>query len=385
MAILVVNAGSTTIKYKLFSNDLTEILSGVLDKTDNDVESTLKKNGSKYKWVVNQEAFQNPASTILNEVKEHQLDFIAFRVVHGGEDFREPQLISTEVLEKLEKLNNLAPLHNPPAIRVIRDFISSINLPMYAVFDTAYHATMPPESYLYSIPFEFYSKHKIRKYGFHGTSHKYVHNRIKSLEKRSSKIVSCHLGGGASITAIDNGIVMDTSMGFTPLEGLTMATRSGDIDAGVVMYMARELKIPIEEINEILNKKSGLLGISGMTSDMRVLLQEEAAGNERAYQAIETYIYDVRRYIGSYIALLGGIDVLAFTAGIGQGSDVIRTRVCANLENFGIILDETINTGKINVSEDLKISLPASVPVWVIATNEEWQIATEARDFFSSR
>ncbi|KXK26822.1 MAG: Acetate kinase [candidate division WS6 bacterium OLB20] len=378
MATLVINAGSTTIKYKLFDSSLLEILSGVIDNTSHGVTSELKKHGKTYEWELSADEFQHPAQVLMKELTDYHVDLIGFRVVHGGEEFIHPTRITDDVLKSLDGLSDLAPLHNPPAVRVISDFRQVMpDVPMYAVFDTAFHASMPPESYIYSIPYHYYQEDKIRKYGFHGTSHKYVYNRIRQLEERTGKVITCHLGGGASITAIRDGSVLDTSMGFTPLEGLTMATRSGDIDAGVVLHMARTLGMSPDRINSVLNRESGLLGLSGTTSDMRTLLEQEQDGDQRAGLAIETYIYDIKRYIGSYTAVLEGLDALVFTAGVGQGSDVIRKRICAGLDIFGIRIDDAANDGAHNVKTELKISSKDSIPVWVIPTNEEWQIAEE--------
>ena len=245
---------------------------------------------------------------------------------------------------------------------------------MYGVFDTAFHSTINPEQFLYSLPYNLYQKHKIRKYGFHGISHQYIYEQIRTLEKKSGKVISCHLGGGASITAIKDGMSFDTSMGFTPFEGLTMATRSGDIDSGIIFYLVERKLYPLKEIKNLMNHFSGLMGISGITSDMRKLLELEKKGNKRAHLAIEIYIYDIVRYIGAYIVALDGLDVLAFSGGIGSGSDVLRERICEKLTAYDIKITKK-NKGRINVEENLKISSRGSLPIWIIPTDEEKMIA----------
>jgi acetate kinase len=245
---------------------------------------------------------------------------------------------------------------------------------LYAVFDTGFHATIPPAQFLYSLPFDLYKKHKIRKYGFHGISHQYIYEQINKLEKKSSKVISCHLGGGASITAIKNGRSFDTSMGFTPLEGLTMATRAGDVDSGILFYLIEKKLYSFKELKTMLNNYSGLHGISGVTSDMRKLLELEKKGNSRASLAIEIYVYDILRYIGSYIVALGGLDALAFSGGVGSGSDVLRERICKGLSAYKVKVSRK-NKGRINVEENLKISSRGSIPIWIIPTDEEKMIA----------
>ena len=246
----------------------------------------------------------------------------------------------------------------------------------FAVFDTCFHRTISEKSKIYGLPYEYYQK-GIRRYGFHGTSHKYVSGIFRELEPKTGKLISCHLGGGASITAVKDGKNIDTSMGFTPLEGLVMASRSGDIDAGVILHLQIQMQMDADAVSTLLNKQSGLLGLSGSTSDMRKLLELEAGGDKPAKLAIAVYIYRIQKYIGAYAAAMNGVDGLLFTAGVGQGSDVIRERICSNLGYLNIKIDPKLNTGKYNVSENLKLNDKNSIPVWVIPTNEELQIAKE--------
>jgi acetate kinase len=373
--LLSVNAGSTSVKYKLFDNNLEEILFGHIENIKGKFVSKLVKNGGKYVWEITESEFKKSHLIVQKEIESYPISKIGFRIVHGGEKYTKPTTLTDKVIGELEQLNDMAPLHNPPAIKIIRQFKKIYpDIKMYGVFDTAFHSTINPEQFLYSLPYDLYQKHKIRKYGFHGISHQYIYEQVSALEKKSRKVISCHLGGGASITAIKNGESFDTSMGFTPLEGLTMATRSGDIDTGIIFYLVERKLYPIKELKNLMNHFSGLMGISGITSDMRKLLELEKKGNKRAHLAIEIYIYDIVRYIGAYIVALGGLDVLAFSGGVGSGSDVLRERICENLTAYKIKISRK-NKGKINVEENLKISSRGSLPVWIIPTDEEKMIA----------
>lgn len=375
--ILIINTGSTSVKYKLFTAELAEILSGHLDNIKGKYISKLKKDGQSYQWELSKEEFNKPHKVIAKEIRFFEIAKIGFRIVHGGEKYIKPTKLTPAIVSELEELNELAPLHNPPALKVVKLFMSDFpSVPMYAVFDTAFHATIKPEQFLYSLPYDFYKKYKIRKYGFHGLSHEYIFDQIVNLEKKSSRVITCHLGGGASITAIKDGKSFDTSMGFTPLEGLTMATRAGDIDTGVIFYLAEKHLFNLKDLQHITNHYSGLLGISGSTSDMRKLLDLEKKGNERAHLAIELYIYDIIRYIGAYMIALGGLDVLAFSGGVGSGSDILRARICERLSAFKIKISKR-NKGQINLENNLKISTRGSIPVWVIPTDEEEMIASK--------
>ena len=379
MPLLVINAGSTTTKFKLFNEeDLTELISGMVDCINGKNICTLYKEGNKYSWEIPSTDYTNPGNLIIKELKDFEISKLGFRVVHGGEFFTKTTLLDTDSIKKIEDLSSIAPLHNPPAIKRIKEFKELLpNKKFYGVFDTSFHTQMPPKAFLYGLPYEYYQFYNVRRYGFHGISHKYVNSVLQSLEIRAKKVISCHLGGGASICAINDGKSVDTTMGFTPLEGLIMATRAGDVDDGAITYIQKLTKYTDYEMEEIENKKSGLLGISGITSDMRTLLEMEKDDNERAHLAIEMYVYRIQKYIGAYIAALDGIDAIIMTAGVGCGSDVIRKRIFSGLKSFGLEVDDNINNNRINVAENLKISTKSSKPIWVIPTNEELQIAKE--------
>jgi len=378
MTVLVVNAGSTSIKYKLFGEDGKEIVAGVIVYTARGFRSRLQEGGVEHVHDVDRESCESAATLVVDHLRGRCVERIGFRVVHGGERFVEPTRLTPEVLAALDGISDLAPLHNPPALEKMREFQALMpTTPQYAVFDTAFHATLPEEAFVYSIPYEFYQRHGIRKYGFHGISHKYVNGRLSELEPRSSRRIICHLGGGGSITAIRNGRSVETSMGFTPLEGLTMATRSGDLDPGVIFHLMDKLGLSLENIRKMLNGQSGLLGLSAQSSDMRRLLELEELGDQRAALAVSVYVYDIRRYIGAYAAVLGGADALAFTGGVGAGSAEVRRRACASLDFLGICLDDTLNDAARGGDCESAISTKGSTPVWVVPTNEELQIYRE--------
>jgi len=381
MAILVINAGSVTIKYKLFDDDFSCLISGVLDNKKGRFVSELIKSNIKYEWEISKEQFDNAPELILNECKDYKINKIGFRIVHGGDKYTEDILLNDKIISDLEKISALAPLHNPPAIKIIKKFKSIIpDTPFYALFDTGFYSKMPEKAFMYALPYEYYQLYKVRRYGFHGISHNYLYNELKKIEPNAKKVISCHLGGGASISAINDGICIDTSIGFTPQEGLIMATRPGDVDDGAVQYLQSITKFNDEEFAKIQNEKSGLLGISGYTSDMRTLLEDSDKGNSRAKLAIDMYIYRIQKYISAYIGLLNGVDAIIISAGVGAGSDIIREKIFKDLSYFNLLIDKEINTGKINVSYNLKISSFASVPIWIIPTNEELHIAKEIKD-----
>lgn len=378
MSVLVVNAGSTSVKYKLFDGCSTELISGMIEAGTSGFVSQVHMQGNSCTREIPRDEFHNSSELILEEIKESGIERIGFRVVHGGEFFTEPTRITDAVTDKLDELGELAPLHNPPAVEKIREFRELLpDTPLYAVFDTAFHSTLPAEAFLYSIPYNLYEKHQIRKYGFHGISHQYISSRLKELEPEAGNQIICHLGGGSSITAVKDGKSIETSMGFTPLEGLTMATRSGDLDVGVVFHLMENLGFSLKQTKEMLNKQSGLLGLSKQTSDMRILLEKELTGDRQAALALAVYIHDIQRYIGAYAAILGGVDVLAFTAGVGAGSNAVRKRVCATLAPLGIKIDNRINDRARKPVRELKISSGNSAPIWVVPTNEELQIFKE--------
>jgi acetate kinase len=308
-----------------------------------------------------------------------ELDAVGHRVVHGGERFNSSVLLTEEVLEEVTKCIDIAPLHNPPNLKGIRAMEELVpGIPQVGVFDTAFHQTMEPKAYMYGIPYVLYKKYGIRRYGFHGTSHRYVTKRacdLLDVDYNTQKIISCHLGNGASVAAVKNGKSFDTSMGFTPIEGLVMGTRCGDLDVGVVQYIMEKEEIGLRSANTLFNKHAGMLGISGVSSDMREIESAKAKGNERATLALDIYNYRVKKYIGSYIAAMGGLDILILTGGIGENADTTREGVCGDLDFLGISLDYEKNKGF--RSEGL-ISTPDSrVKIVVVPTDEELMIALD--------
>jgi acetate kinase len=310
----------------------------------------------------------------------NEIDAVGHRVVHGGEKFNESMLITDDVLHKIEECIEIAPLHNPPNLKGINAISELIpNVPQVAVFDTAFHQTMPEYAYMYGIPYSLYKKYGIRKYGFHGTSHRYVARRaceLLNVPYESQRIITCHIGNGGSIAAIRNGKSVDTTMGFTPVEGLLMGTRSGDIDAGVLPFLMDKEMIGASGISTLLNKHSGILGISGVSSDMRELLAAIENGNTQAILALNMYNYRIKKYIGAYAAALGGVDILIFTGGVGENNALIRFEVCSNLEFMGIAVNEDIN--KATRAEEKTISLENShTKIMVIPTDEELMIASD--------
>jgi acetate kinase len=307
-----------------------------------------------------------------------EISAVGHRVVHGGDTFTEPTLINSDVIQKIKECSDLAPLHNPANLIGIETAINLLpDVPHVAVFDTAFHQTLPEKAYLYALPYEFYTLYKIRKYGFHGISCKYTSRRAAMILNRpisELKMIVCHLGNGVTVDAIKYGKSIDTSMGFTPLEGLIMGTRCGDLDSGVLIYLLRKLNLSVQELDDLLNKKSGLLGISGVSNDVRDIIKSMNEGNERCKLALEMFAYRVKKYIGAYMAILGGLDVLVFTAGIGESSPFMRSMICRNLDILGIILDENVNS-KVIGTEGLINAPNSKVKVLVIPTNEEKEIA----------
>jgi acetate kinase len=313
----------------------------------------------------------------------HEIAAIGHRVVHGGEKFVQPILITDDVVAGIEKVSQLAPLHNPPnldGIRACRRLMPGV--PQVAVFDTAFHATIPDYAYMYALPYDYYTAFGVRRYGFHGTSHQYVAGIAlgmlaeQGIARETSRIVTCHLGNGCSMAAIQGGRVVDTSMGLTPAEGLVMGTRSGDLDPAILVYLARRLDADVSDIDRIINKESGLLGLSGLSSDMRDIEEEAAKGNARAELALEVVCYRIRKYVGAYAAAMGGLDAIVFTAGIGENSPVIRERVCRDLGFLGVDLDDGKNATERGRAVDLATE-SSRVRVLLVPTNEERMIARE--------
>ena len=389
MNVLVINAGSSSLKYQLLNPDTQEILAkGLCERIGIDGKFTYKPTGktavkaADVAMPTHSEAIQ----TVLNALVDKdngvigsmaEIDAVGHRVVHGGEKFAKSVLITDEVMAAIEECNPLAPLHNPANIIGIRACQKLMpNTPMVAVFDTAFHMTMPPKAYRYAIPTEYYENDSIRRYGFHGTSHKYVTKRaIELMGRKDIKLVNCHLGNGSSLSAVKDGKCQDTSMGLTPLAGVPMGTRSGDIDPAVVQFVMNKYGMSADECLNMLNKKSGVLALSGVSSDFRDIENGAEEGNENCALALDKFAYEVRKYIGSYAAALGGLDCLVFTAGVGENSASMRARICEGLEFLGVKLDPEKNNTR---GKEAIISADDSkVTVWVIPTNEELMIAQD--------
>lgn len=397
MNVLVINCGSSSLKYQLIDMTKEEALAhGVVERIGIEGSILTQKVEGREKYIVeqtlkdHQDAIKLVLDVLIDEkngvIKSmDEIYAVGHRVVHGGEKYSKSMLVDEEVMKYLEECIKLAPLHNPPNIIGINACKALMpETPMVVVFDTAFHATMPKESYLYALPYELYEKHNIRKYGFHGTSHKYVSNKLAEVVGRDIKdlkIVTCHLGNGSSLTAVKGGVSIDTSMGFTPLQGVTMGTRSGDIDPAVVTYLVTELGYTVEQVNEILNKKSGVLGISGVSSDFRDIEVAASEGNERAKLALDIFHYRVRQYIGAYAASMGGVDYVIFTAGVGENSPETREEVCKGLEFLGVEIDPLKNKVRGKVAEISKEG--SKVKVYVIPTNEELMIARDTIELTS--
>ena len=394
MKVLVINCGSSSLKYQVLDmTDESVLAKGLVERIgmDGSVINHTKTGEDKvvtevpmkdHKDAIAQvlAAIQDPEHGVVSDMAE--IGAVGHRVVHAGEMYAESVLIDDTVIKALEECVELAPLHNPPnllGIAACRELMP--NTPMVAVFDTAFHQTMPPESYIYAIPYEYYEKYKIRRYGFHGTSHKYVAERAAAMLGKGMdelKLITCHLGNGASVTAIKNGKVYDTSMGFTPLEGLVMGTRSGDIDPAIVTYIRQKEDLKPGVANDILNKKSGVLGVSGVSSDFRDIEAAVEEGNERAQLALRMFAHRVKHYIGAYIAEMNGVDAIIFTAGVGENDISMREIICADMENLGIKLDPIKN--KVRGQETIINSEDSKVAILLIPTNEELMIA---RDTFN--
>ena len=392
--ILVINCGSSSLKYSFYdTTDEKRQARGVVERIG--IEGTkLKHRGLK--GDVNRDlpksAFADAFKAMIAELTAKEggvisaageVSLVAHRVVHGGEKFTESTLITDDVLQQIEALNPLAPLHNPAIVAGIREMRKLFPaVPHIGVFDTAFHHTMPPHAYLYGLPYELYEKKKVRRYGFHGSSHSYVALRAAQFLKRRPnelRFVSCHLGNGSSLCAVDHGRSVDTSMGLTPLEGLIMGTRCGDLDPGIIQFLEREEKLSPAQLDEILNKKSGLLGLSGVSSDMREVLKAADGGNPRALIALKAFCYRVRKYIGAYVAAMGGVDAVLFTGGIGQGSAEVRALALQGLEFMGITLDAQRNREARGFDEVCRVSTDDSkVAVLVVPTDEERMMAREA-------
>ena len=391
MKILVLNCGSSSIKYKLFDMTTKEVLAqGGIEKIGL-VGSFLKltlPNGEKK--ILEKDLPEHTAGIefILNTLVSpeygaikslDEINAVGHRMVHGGERFSESVLLNKEVLDAFIACNDLAPLHNPANLKGV-NAVSAIlpNVPQVGVFDTAFHQTMPDYAYMYAIPYELYEKYGVRRYGFHGTSHRYVSQRVcefLGVDPKGKKIITCHIGNGGSISAIKDGKCIDTSMGLTPLEGLVMGTRSGDIDAGAVTFIMEKEGLNATGISNLLNKKSGVLGVSGVSSDMRELEAAVAAGNPKAILAEKMYFYRIKKYIGAYAAALGGVDIILFTGGVGENQANCRSEVCEGLEFMGVKID--LEKNKVRGEEAIISADDSKVTVAVIPTDEELMIASD--------
>ncbi|MCW5980981.1 MAG: acetate kinase [Bryobacteraceae bacterium] len=399
MKILAVNCGSSTVKFQLFEtsaeraerNEDRALARGMVDKVGAADSSVSFEPAGADKQTIRRpirdhhEAVEASLATLtesgnglLRDLSE--IAGVGHRVVHGGEYYSDSVLFDDEVERRVEECVELAPLHNPHNLTGYRAVKALLpRCPNVAVFDTAFHQTIPRRAFLYALPLELYSEHKIRRYGFHGTSHRYVSQRYAQIHGaglENLKLIACHLGNGCSMTAIDRGRSVDNTLGLTPIEGLVMGTRPGDVDPGVVLHLMSDLKMTVEEVTELLNKRSGLLGLSGETNDMRSLMQASEAGDERARLAIEIFCYRIKKYIGAYLAALNGADAILFTGGIGENAPAIRARACEALDALGVALDPGRNERARGAEAEISAD-GAKVKAWVIPTNEELLIARE--------
>ncbi len=386
MKILVLNSGSSSLKYQLFdvNGDKYDVIAkGLAERIgiNGSLVSIKYANGEKKSVAVNlpthNEALREVFNLLLDGVIKSldEITAVGHRVVHGGEKFKGSALVTEEVIEEIDELSQLAPLHNPAAVLGLRAVQKALpKVPQVVAFDTAFHQTMPKEAFLYGLPLEQYTEHKIRRYGAHGTSHQFVAEECAKLIGKKGKIITCHLGNGASISAVKDGVCMDTSMGFTPLAGVIMGTRCGDIDPYIPLHIMKYQNKTVDEVNTLLNKQSGMLGLSGF-SDMRDVEAKYLEGDTKAIEALKAYAYTLVKFIGSYIAVLGGVDAIVFTAGIGENSPIIRKMVLERLSYLGIELDEENNNKR---GDAVEITKPGSkVRSFVIPTNEELMIAKD--------
>ncbi len=391
MNVLVINCGSSSLKFQLIDSISEKVLAkGLCERIGIEgsrlvyqpeggekevIESDMPNHSKAVGMVL--DALVNEKTGVIKSLDE--VGAVGHRIVHGGEKFASSTIITDEVIEAIKECNDLAPLHNPAnliGIDACKEHMP--DTPMVGVFDTAFHQTMPEDAYIYGLPYEYYEKYKIRRYGFHGTSHSYVSKRVSEILDKpydELKTIVCHLGNGASICAVNGGKSVDTSMGLTPLEGLIMGTRSGDIDPAIMEFIANKENMSMDEVMNVLNKKSGVYGITGFTSDFRDIMDAMAKGDKRAELAIHVFAYRVIKYIGAYAAVMNGVDAIAFTAGLGENNSYIRERICNSLEYLGVKIDKSLNETK---QDEIIISTPDSkVKVLVVATNEELKIARE--------
>ena len=392
MKILVLNCGSSSIKYALYNMDDKSVMTSggaervgldeafvkvkMPDGTKKKVMHDIPEHTEGVKFIFS--LLTDPEIGVIKSLDE--IDAVGHRMVHGGEKFNKSVVLTDEVLDVFKSVSDLAPLHNPANLKGVQAVSELMpGLPQVGVLDTAFHQTMPAHSYLYAIPYELYEKYGVRRYGFHGTSHRYVSQRVcefLGVNYGEKRIITCHIGNGGSVAAVENGKCVDTSMGLTPLEGLMMGTRSGDIDGGAVTFLEKKLGLDADGMSNLLNKKSGVLGITGISSDMREIDDAVANGDERAKLALDMYNYRIKKYVGAYAAAMGGCDIIVFTAGVGENQYQMREAVCENMEYMGVKLDKEKNKGVRGV--EAVISAPESkVTVCVIPTDEELMIATD--------
>jgi len=391
MNILVINCGSSSLKYQLIASDTEEVLAkGLCERIgiDGSAITHQPKGGDKKTQEVPMKDHTDAVKYVIEKLTDKEvgviaslseIDAVGHRIVHGGEKFASSVVITPEVEKAIEECNDLAPLHNPAnliGVNSCKEIMPGV--PNVAVFDTAFHQTMPKKAYYYGLPYEYYEKYKVRRYGFHGTSHDFVSKRAAEIlgkDRKDLKIVVCHLGNGASVSAVKNGESVDTSMGLTPLEGLMMGTRSGDMDPAIISFIAQKENLTAEQVIDICNKKSGVYGLSGVSSDFRDLAEAAAGGNEKAKETLEAYAYRVAKYIGAYAVAMGGVDVIAFTAGIGENNKEVRALIGSYLEFLGTSIDEEKN--QIRGEEVILSKDTDKVVTMIVPTNEELAIARE--------
>jgi len=401
MKILVLNCGSSSIKYKLFDMSNKEVIaSGGIEMIglEGSFLKFLAPDGEKR--IIERDIPEHTVGVelileILTDPKYgaikslNEINAVGHRMVHGGEKFTESALLTPDVLEAFEACNDLAPLHNPANLKGVAAVKAILpNIPQVGVFDTAFHQTMPDYAYLYALPYEYYEKYHIRRYGFHGTSHRFVSQHVcemLGIKPEGTKIITCHIGNGASIAAIKDGKVIDTSMGLTPLEGLIMGTRSGDVDGGVVTYLQNKLDIDAYKMSAILNKKSGMLGLTGISSDMRSIEEAYNKGNEKAITATNAYIYRIKKYIGAYTAALGGVDVIVFTGGVGENQASIRSGAVEGMGYLNLKVDDKLNSETRLGKEGIISTADSKVKVVVVCTDEELMIAQDTVNILNKK
>ncbi len=400
MKILVINCGSSSLKYQLLDmTDESVLCKGSIEriglKINGGEENVIVKVGDE-KFVYDKELKDHVAA--FNEVKyilsegEHkvidsfdEIDAIGHRIVQGGDRYTKSVLVTEKVVKDVEELAPLAPLHNPAHLMGYRACLKVVgpDVPQVFVFDTSFHSTMPPKAYMYAVPYEYYEKYAVRRYGFHGTSHKFVSHRVANKmgkDIKDLKIITCHLGNGSSIAAVDHGKVIDTSMGFTPLDGFMMGTRSGGVDPSVVTFIMKKLNLTPDEMDNILNKQSGVNAISGVSSDDRDICAAQNAGNERAILAHEMQAYEIAKYVGSYIAAMNGVDAIVFTGGIGENGFWLRSKICSYLGYMGVHINEALNQATIKGAEAELTDPEDKVRVFILATDEELTIARDTKE-----